>query len=80
MTGGGRGIGRGIVESLAALGMEVVVNYRSDARAAEETCRSAERLGSPRAVAIPADVAELDQGRRLLDAVLADHGTDRPLG
>ena len=31
VTGGGRGIGRGIVSELAALGFSMVVNYRSDA-------------------------------------------------
>ena len=34
VTGGGRGIGRGIVLELASLRFSVVVNYRSDAGAA----------------------------------------------
>ena len=34
VTGGGRGIGRGISERLAAMGATVAVNYRSDAEAA----------------------------------------------
>jgi 3-oxoacyl-[acyl-carrier protein] reductase len=71
VTGGGRGIGRGVAGELAALGMSVVVNYRSDAQAAEEACRQAEARGAPRALAIQADVADLDQGRRLLDDVLS---------
>ena len=74
VTGGGRGIGRGVVEALARLGLSVVVNYRFDSAAAETTCRQAESLGSPRALAIRADVADLGDGRRLLDAALDAFG------
>jgi NAD(P)-dependent dehydrogenase (short-subunit alcohol dehydrogenase family) len=70
VTGGSRGIGRGIVGELAALGLSVVVNYRSDAGAAESACREATARGAPRALAVRADVAEPDQGRRLLDETL----------
>lgn len=70
VTGGGRGIGRGIVRELAALGFSVVVNYRSDAESARECCRQAESLGSARALEFQADVASLEEGRRLLDYVL----------
>jgi 3-oxoacyl-[acyl-carrier protein] reductase len=74
VTGGSRGIGRGIVGELAALGMSVVVNYRANAKAAEEACHEAEQRGSPRAVAIAADVADLESGRHLLDQTLSDFG------
>ena len=37
VTGGGRGIGRGISELLAASGATVAVNYRRDVDAATET-------------------------------------------
>jgi NAD(P)-dependent dehydrogenase (short-subunit alcohol dehydrogenase family) len=39
VTGASRGIGRGIAAELAAAGFSVAVNYRSNAEAAEETCR-----------------------------------------
>ena len=51
VTGGGRGIGRGIALAIAELGYALVVNYRSDAAAALDTCRDAESRGAPRAVA-----------------------------
>jgi 3-oxoacyl-[acyl-carrier protein] reductase len=70
VTGGGRGIGRGVVNALADLGFAVVVNYRQDADSAEAACREAESRGAPQAVGVQADVAALDQGRRLLDTVL----------
>jgi 3-oxoacyl-[acyl-carrier protein] reductase len=74
VTGGGRGIGRGIVGELAALGLDVVVNYRSDAAAAAESCGEAERRGAGRAIALPADVADPGQGRRLLEQTLDRFG------
>jgi 3-oxoacyl-[acyl-carrier protein] reductase len=74
VTGGGRGIGRGIVFSLAEQGFAMVVNYRSDRLAAEATCRESENRGSPRAEAVSADVADLAEGRQLLDTVVERHG------
>jgi NAD(P)-dependent dehydrogenase (short-subunit alcohol dehydrogenase family) len=67
VTGGGRGIGRGIVAELARRRFAVVVNYRSDTAAAEAACREAEALGAPATLAVPADVAVPEQGRALLD-------------
>jgi len=74
VTGGGRGIGRGIVGELAAIGFSIAVNYRTDAGSAAEACREAEARGAPRAVAIGADLADPTQGRGLLADVLATFG------
>jgi NAD(P)-dependent dehydrogenase (short-subunit alcohol dehydrogenase family) len=74
VTGGGRGIGRGISLALAELGLELVINYRTDDGAAAAVCRHAEDRGSPRAIAIRADVADLEQGRRLVDETIQNLG------
>ena len=74
ITGGSRGIGRGIVNELAARRFSVVVNYRSDALAAAEACREAESRGAPCVLSVAADVADLEQGRALLGRVLDEFG------
>src|SRR5262245_8580154 len=74
VTGGGRGIGRGITLALAQLGYAVVVNYRADGRAAEATCGDALSRGARRAIPLCADIADLAQGHRLLDETLATLG------
>lgn len=66
VTGGGRGIGRGIALALAEIGHDLIVNYRSDEAAAEETCRDARARGAPSAHPIRADISDPAEGRRLL--------------
>jgi NAD(P)-dependent dehydrogenase (short-subunit alcohol dehydrogenase family) len=46
VTGGSRGIGRGICLALAREGWKVVVNYNSNIGAAEETLRAVEAIGA----------------------------------
>src|SRR3989442_13205805 len=57
VTGGGRGIGRGIVVELAREGADVAINYRRDREAAEATAAEVRALGR-RAVVLQADVGE----------------------
>jgi 3-oxoacyl-[acyl-carrier protein] reductase len=57
VTGGARGIGRGIVLRLAEQGADVAFTYRGNADAAAATAADVEALGR-RALAIQADVKE----------------------
>jgi 3-oxoacyl-[acyl-carrier protein] reductase len=76
VTGGGRGIGRGIALELAREGADVVVNYRRDRDAAETTVRDIEALGR-RAFALQADVSDWEQVQAMVtDAVARLGGLD----
>jgi 3-oxoacyl-[acyl-carrier protein] reductase len=57
VTGGSRGIGRGIVLAFAREGADVAINYRHDEAAARDTADEVRRLGR-RAEVYQADVAE----------------------
>ncbi len=57
VTGGSRGIGRGIAEGFAAEGARVAVNYRSSEDAADEVVESIENEGGE-AIAVQADVSD----------------------
>jgi NAD(P)-dependent dehydrogenase (short-subunit alcohol dehydrogenase family) len=73
VTGGGRGIGRGIAELLAREGAAVAVNYRRDADAAQDTVRAIESAGGlARAYQASVDDAEAD--RVMVGAVQAELG------
>jgi 3-oxoacyl-[acyl-carrier protein] reductase len=66
VTGGGRGIGRGIVLEFAREGADVAINYRRDREAAERTAAEVRELGR-RAVALQADVSD----REIVDTMVA---------
>ncbi|MFN5060012.1 MAG: 3-oxoacyl-ACP reductase FabG [Chloroflexota bacterium] len=73
VTGGSRGIGRAIAQSLATTGATVVVNYRGNQAAADETVASIEAAGG-KAVAIQADVANAEDVERLFKEVTERFG------
>jgi NAD(P)-dependent dehydrogenase (short-subunit alcohol dehydrogenase family) len=73
VTGGSRGIGRGIALELAAAGAAVGVNYRRDGDAAAEVVAAIEAHGG-RAVALQASVSELEDVDALADAAVAALG------
>jgi 3-oxoacyl-[acyl-carrier protein] reductase len=73
VTGGGRGIGRAIAEGLAASGAAVVINYRGNSAAAEETVAAITAAGG-KASAVQADVSVAEDVERLLKATLEAHG------
>ena len=80
MTGGGRGIGRGITMALADRGFALVINYRTDEQAATARAAKLSSVGRRSAIAIRADVADLEQGRRLLDETIRSSWPRRLLG
>lgn len=73
VTGGGRGIGRGISELLAAEGATIAVNYRRDADAAADTVAAIHAAGGE-ASAFQASVDDADACATMIDAVVAAFG------
>ncbi len=69
VTGSGRGIGRGITLALAERGWDVVVNYRANRAAAEETGQAAESLGVSSHI-VQADVSEAGDREGLVQSAL----------
>jgi 3-oxoacyl-[acyl-carrier protein] reductase len=69
VTGGSRGIGKAIVELLAALGAQVVVNYFRDQEAAKATVDAIRKKGGE-AISVQADVAKPLEAQRLIDATI----------
>ncbi len=66
VTGGARGIGRAICESLAREGAHVAVNYRSQVDAAEEAAAYVRGQGG-RAITVQADMGDPDAVAILVD-------------
>jgi 3-oxoacyl-[acyl-carrier protein] reductase len=69
VTGGSRGIGRAIVELLADLGAQVVVNYASNKEIAESFVGELQGRGV-KAIAVQADVANPLEAQKLIDATI----------
>ncbi|MCH2131530.1 MAG: SDR family NAD(P)-dependent oxidoreductase, partial [Pirellulaceae bacterium] len=67
VTGGARGIGRGICLRLAREGIKVAVNYHSSESEARETAQQIEEMGSA-AYTIQADVAS----KQAVDAMVEE--------
>ncbi len=72
VTGGSRGIGRAVAERLAADGYTVVINYRSNTAAAEETLRAITAAGG-HAELLPYDVSDSAAVESALTAWQAAH-------
>lgn len=73
VTGGSRGIGRGIAIALADAGFDVVVNYASNRDAAEEVGKIIERAGR-RALLVQGDISIAADREKLVDETYAKAG------
>ncbi len=73
VTGGSRGIGRGIATALGGEGFSVVVNYNSAAGAAEEVKTEIEQLGA-KAHIVQADISNAQDRQKLVDETLKTFG------
>jgi 3-oxoacyl-[acyl-carrier protein] reductase len=67
VTGGSRGLGRGVALELAKRGAKVVVNYNSNADAANEVVNLIKQ-GDSDAIAVQADVSKFDEAQKLIKA------------
>ncbi|VDB91854.1 unnamed protein product [Peniophora sp. CBMAI 1063] len=74
VTGSSRSIGAAIAKQLAADGASVIVNYVSDAAAAEGVVSDIKASGSGAAAAVKADVSSLGGAKTLLDESLRIFG------
>jgi len=74
VTGGSRGLGRGIAEGFGAEGARVVVNYLQDEKAAREVAEILRTNGSD-AITVRANVGEVDEVRTMMDTTVKEFGT-----
>ena len=72
VTGGGRGIGRAISLELAKNGCHVVVTFRSNLKAAEETVELIRQAGG-QGEAVCFNVADKEETEKQIEALLARH-------
>jgi NAD(P)-dependent dehydrogenase (short-subunit alcohol dehydrogenase family) len=73
VTGASRGIGRGIAEALGQHGWTVVINYRGNSEAAQESARAVEAAGG-RALIVQADIGAAADRDLLVRETLAQCG------
>lgn len=74
ITGGSRGIGKGIAEVFAKNGANVAFTYSSSVASAEELEKELNAMGI-KAKGYQSDAAKFDQAETFVQAVLADFGT-----
>jgi len=74
VTGGSRGIGRGIALALARERFDVVVNYASNAAAAEAVKQEIEAAGTSRGLLVQADISIAEDRRRLVETTISSLG------
>ena len=73
VTGSGRNMGKAIALGLAREGVNLVINYSSSKKGAEETKTEAEKFGV-KAVAIKADISKAEQVRKMVERAEEEFG------
>ena len=73
ITGGSRGIGKGVAMGLAREGVRVAISYRSNKAAAQNTLRQLQSVGAE-CFAVEADVTYAEKVQFLIDAVMERFG------
>jgi 3-oxoacyl-[acyl-carrier protein] reductase len=71
VTGGNRGIGRAVAEQFAARRATLVLQFRANQKAASDTLAA---LPARDHLALPADISDPEQVRRLVDQVMDELG------
>src|SRR5205823_9302258 len=78
VTGGSRGIGRAIVQALAADGAKVAFVYRGSEQAAESLVQELRNTGTT-VQALKCDVTNLDAAQQVVEQVEKEYGPIRIL-
>src|SRR5690606_10934822 len=73
VTGASRGIGRACAVALATEGASVVINYTANAEAAE-SCKAEVEAAGGRGLVVQADVSNVDDARRPIEAAGQEFG------
>lgn len=73
VTGSSRGIGRAIALALAARGWDIVINYRGDRQAAQDTRNAVETLQA-KSIVVQGDVASSVDRQRLVQTTIEEFG------
>ena len=74
ITGGSRGLGRGIAEGFGAEGAKVVVNYVQDEKAASAVVDTVRKNGGE-AITVRANVGEVEDVRVMIETTVNEFGT-----
>lgn len=73
VTGASRGIGKAIALKLAGLGANIVINYRSESKSAEDLVEEIRSLGS-KAEAVQADISSFEGAKNLTEKAVEAFG------